>query len=228
LAGAHVLSASIGITVADEASTAADLLRDADAAMYRAKESGQSRTQVFDAEIRDRASARLEATTALRRALTGDELLVHYQPIVGLADERLLGFEALARWQHPERGLLGPGDFIPDAEETGLIVPLGERVLRLALQEAAGWVTSAGGRTPLGMSVNVSARQLDEKDLPQVIAAALRASGFPAELLALEVTETVVMHDVLRSVKSLQALRATGVQVSIDVYGTGYSSLNYP
>ncbi len=225
--GAHVLSASIGIAVAGGTSTAGDLLRDADAAMYRAKESGRSRTQVFDAQIRDRASARFEATTALRRALAQDELLVHYQPIVSLSDERLLGFEALARWQHPERGLLGPGDFIPDAEETGLIVPLGESVLRMALQQAAGWVAGAGPRTLLGMSVNVSARQLDEKDLPQVIAAALRTSGFPAESLALEVTETVVMNDVLRSVESLHALRATGVQVSIDDFGTGYSSLNY-
>lgn len=226
-AGSHVLSASIGIAIADELSTAADLLRDADAAMYRAKERGRSRTQVFDTEIRDRASARLEASTALRRALTEDELLVCYQPIVSLADERLLGFEALVRWQHPQRGLLGPGDFIPDAEETGLIVPLGEQVLRMALQEAAGWVANAGPGTPLGLSVNVSARQLDEQDLPQVIAAALRSSGFPAASLALEVTETVVMHDVLRSVESLHALRATGVQVSIDDFGTGYSSLNY-
>ena len=225
--GAHILSASIGIAIADEASTASDLLRDADAAMYRAKESGRSRTQVFDAQIRDRASARLEATTALRRALTDNELQVRYQPIVSLADERLLGFEALVRWQHPERGLLGPGDFIPDAEENGLIMPLGERVLRMALQEAAGWAASAEPGTALGLSVNVSARQLDETDLPQVIAAALRSSGFPAESLALEVTETVVMHDVLRSVESLHALRATGVQVSIDDFGTGYSSLNY-
>ena len=226
-AGAHVLSASIGIAVADESSTAADLLRDADAAMYRAKESGRSRTQVFDSEIRHRASARLEVITALRRALRRDELRVHYQPVVSLADERLLGFEALVRWQHPQRGLLGPGEFIPDAEESGLIVPLGERVLQMAVQEAAGWVTSTGPGHPLSLSVNVSARQLDEPNLPQVIAAALQSTGFPAGSLALEVTETVVMQDVLRSVDSLHALRATGVQVSIDDFGTGYSSMSY-
>ncbi|UZJ24285.1 EAL domain-containing protein [Rhodococcus antarcticus] len=139
----------------------------------------------------------------------------------------LLGFEALVRWQHPERGLLGPGEFIPDAEETGLIVALGEHVLRTALQEAAGWVTAAGPRTPPGLSVNVSARQLDEQDLPQVVAAALHTSGSPAASLALEINQTVVMHDVQRSVAGMRALRATGVQISIDDFGTGYSSLNY-
>jgi diguanylate cyclase (GGDEF)-like protein/PAS domain S-box-containing protein len=225
--GAHVLSASIGIAVADELSTAADLLRDADAAMYRAKEIGRSRTQVFDTEIRHRASARLEVGAALRRALRRDELQVYYQPIVALADERLLGFEALVRWQHPQRGLLGPGEFIPGAEETGLIVPVGERVLRMALQEAAGWASRTGAGDPLHLSVNVSGRQLDEQDLPQVIAEALRSTGFPAGSLALEVTETVVMRDVLRSAETLHALRATGVRVSIDDFGTGYSSMSY-
>ncbi len=225
--GDHVLSASIGIAVADDTSTTADLLRDADAAMYRAKDSGRSRTQVFDTEIRHRAEARLAVTTALRRALQRDELLVHYQPILNLADERLLGFEALVRWQHPQRGLLGPDEFIPDAEEAGLILPLGERVLQMALEEAAGWVRSTGPDNPLQLSVNVSARQLQEHDLPQVVAEALRSTGFPAGSLSLEVTETVLMHDVLRSADTLHALRAIGARVSIDDFGTGYSSMSY-
>lgn len=226
-AGPYVLTASVGIAISDGTSTAADLLRDADAAMYRAKESGRSRTQVFDAEIRNRASARLNATTALGHALAHDEFVVHYQPVLRLADERLLGFEALVRWRHPQRGLLGPADFIPDAEETGLIVPLGEVVLRTALLQATTWSAAANPEIPLRMSVNVSARQLEEQDLPHVIAEALRYSGFPAESLALEITETVVMQDVLHSVEILRALRATGVQVSVDDFGTGYSSLNY-
>ena len=222
---ARFLGASIGIAMADGDSTAADLLRDADAAMYRAKDLGRGRTAVFDSDIRARASARFEATTALRRALSEGELRLHYQPVLDLADERLLGFEALVRWQHPEHGLLGPGAFIADAEENGLIVPLGEWVLRTALQQAARWATSAAA--PPHVSVNLSARQLDEPDLASMIATALQESAFPASALTLEITESVVMRDVLRNVEHLHALREIGVNLSIDDFGTGYSSLVY-
>ena len=224
---ARILAASIGIATAHGDSTAADLLRDADAAMYRAKDLGRGRTAVFDADIRARASARLEASTALGRALSEGELRVHYQPVVDLADETLLGFEALVRWQHPEHGLLGPGAFVPDAEETGLIVPLGEWVLRTALEQSARWATTGAASAPLTMAVNVSARQLDEPHLAGMIAAALEASAFPASALSLEITESVVMQDVLRNVEHLRALREIGVHLSIDDFGTGYSSLVY-
>ncbi len=221
------LAASIGIALADRDSTAADLLRDADAAMYRAKDLGRGLTAVFDPAIRVRASARLEATTALRRALSEGELRLHYQPVVDLADERLLGFEALVRWQHPERGLLGPGAFITDAEETGLIVPLGEWVLRTALEQSARWAATGTASAPPHVSVNLSARQLDEPDLAGVIATALEGSALPASALTLEITESVVMRDVLRNVEHLRALREIGVDLSIDDFGTGYSSLVY-
>ena len=221
------VGASIGIAVAHEASTAVDLLRDADAAMYQAKDHGRGRTAVFDAEIRAQASARLEFTTALRRALSEDELVLHYQPIVDLADGRLLGFEALVRWQHPALGLLGPGAFIPQAEESGLIVPLGEWVLRTALEQGARWTAMGASLAPPYISVNVSMRQLDEPDLAGAIAAAVAASGFPASALTLEITESVVMRDVLRNVEQLRALREIGVDLSIDDFGTGYSSLAY-
>jgi len=224
---ARFLAASIGIATAHDSSTAADLLRDADTAMYRAKELGRGRTAVFDADIRARASARLEATTAARRALDEGELRVHYQPIVDLTDEHLLGFEALVRWQHPEHGLLGPGALIPDAEETGLIVPLGEWVLRTALEQSARWAATGAASAPPHLSVNLSARQLEEPDLAGMIAGALEASAFPASALTLEITESVVMQDVLRNVDHLRALRETGVDLSIDDFGTGYSSLVY-
>ena len=224
---ARFLAASIGIAMADGDSTAADLLRDADAAMYRAKDLGRGRTAVFDADIRARASARLEVTTALRRALDEDELRLHYQPIVDLADERLLGFEALVRWQHPEQGLLSPGAFISDAEEIGLIVPLGEWVLRTALEQSARWAATGTASAPPHMAVNLSARQLDEPDLTEVIASALETSGLPGSALTLEITESVVMRDVLRNVEHLRALREISVNLSIDDFGTGYSSLVY-
>ncbi len=224
---ARFLAASIGIAMAHGLSTAADLLRDADAAMYRAKDLGRGRTAVFDADIRARASARLEASTAVRRALEEGELRVHYQPVVDLTDERLLGFEALVRWQHPERGLLGPGAFVPDAEETGLIVPLGGWVLRTALEQSTRWAVTGAASAPPHMSVNVSARQLEEPDLAAAIAAALVTNAYPASALTLEITESVVMQDVLRNVEHLRALREIGVDLSIDDFGTGYSSLVY-
>jgi len=224
---ARFLAASVGIAVADGDSTAADLLRDADAAMYRAKDRGRGRTAVFDADIRVRASARLEATTALRRALSEGELRVHYQPVVDLADQRLLGFEALVRWQHPEAGLLGPGAFVPDAEENGLVVPLGEWVLRTAMAQSRRWAVAGAAATPPHISVNLSARQLEGPGLAGMIAAALDANAFSAAALTLEITESVVMKDVLRSVEHLRALRDIGVDLSIDDFGTGYSSLVY-
>ncbi|EYR65015.1 diguanylate phosphodiesterase [Actinotalea ferrariae CF5-4] len=221
------LAASIGIAVADDDSTAEELLRDADAAMYRAKDLGRGRTAVFDPDIRARAAARLEATTALRRALGAGELRVYYQPVVDLSDESLLGFEALVRWQHPELGLLGPGAFVPEAEESGFVVPLGEWVLDTALEQSRRWAMTWAASTPPHVAVNVSARQLEEPDLAQVVANALTRHAFPAEALTLEITESAVMRDVLRNVENLRALRDTGLELSIDDFGTGYSSLVY-
>ncbi len=182
---------------------------------------------MFDADIRARASARLEATTALRRAVAQGELRVHYQPVLRLADERLLGFEALVRWQHPERGLLGPAAFVPDAEETGTVVALGEWVLDTALAQSSRWAAAGVAASPPRMAVNVSARQLEEPDLGQMIAGRLAAHGVGAEALALEITESVIMQDVVHNVQNLRALRDIGVDLSIDDFGTGYSSLVY-
>ncbi len=223
----HSLSASIGIALSDENCTVESILRDGDEAMHQAKAEGRGRITLFDAEVHARASARLAAPAALRRALDNGEFSVHFQPVLSVSDERLRGFEALVRWEHPERGLVPPSEFIGLAEESGLIVPLGEYILRQSLDEARRWMTALNGAPLPILSVNLSARQLVETDLPAVIAAAIGESGWPASRLALEVTESVIMEDVAHSIESLRALREIGVRVSIDDFGTGYSSLSY-
>lgn len=223
----HLLSASIGIALSDEHCTVESILRDGDEAMHQAKSEGRGRITLFDAAVHERASARLAAPAALRRALDNGEFSVHFQPVLSVADERTRGFEALVRWEHPERGLIPPSEFIGLAEESGLIVPLGDYILRRSLDEAQRWMTALNGEHLPILSVNLSARQLVETDLPAVIAAAIDESGWPASRLALEVTESVIMEDVAHSIESLRALRAIGVRVSIDDFGTGYSSLSY-
>ena len=220
---------SIGIAFASATGGASStaLLRDADAAMYRAKAGGRDRYEIFDAEMRTRAREHLETAGALRYAIDRRQFVVFYQPEVNLTNGEVIGVEALVRWQHPDRGWVAPHEFIPLAEETGLIVPLGAFVLAEACRQVAAW----WGRTPaplrLSLSVNLSARQLLAPDLNEVVRAALAESGLTPSSLCLEITETVLLDDAHASVKALEALKAIGVRIAVDDFGTGYSSLTY-
>ena len=213
---------SIGIAVfPDDGRDAESLIRNSDAAMYHAKELGRANYQFFTAQMNQAASRRLALEADLRRALGRDELRVHYQPIVEAASGRLAGHEALARWQHPERGLVEPAQFIALAEETGMILKLGEWVLR----QACRWATFIGIERGLPVSVNLSARQFNDPKLAQTVAGVLRETGLPAHLLELEVTETTAMQHADITLTTLERLKALGVSVVIDDFGNGYSSL---
>jgi len=221
-------TASIGIALSlDRDQRGADLIRDADAAMYRAKDQGGGRHLFFDEAIRARAVARLQLEADLRRAVDGDELFVCFQPEVAVEDNAIVGVEALVRWNHPQRGLVAPGEFIPLAEETGLIVPIGQLVLERACHHARRWQERRPPGAPLSVRVNVSARQLAEAGLPHAVAAVLADTAMEPQLLCLEVTESVLMEDADRAAAALDALKALGVRIEVDDFGTGYSSLTY-
>jgi diguanylate cyclase (GGDEF)-like protein/PAS domain S-box-containing protein len=221
-------TASIGIALSNTGyERAEDLLRDADTAMYRAKMEGKKRHVVFDKAMHDRAMELLQTETDLRRALTRQEFFLNYQPIVCLETGRLSSFEALVRWHHPERGVVGPGDFIPVAEETGLIVPLGLWVLREACRQMREWQRLGLADEAVTMSVNLSSRQFSQADLIDQISSALRESGLRAGNLKLEITESMVMENIDTAIDMLMQLRNLGVGISIDDFGTGYSSLSY-
>jgi EAL domain-containing protein (putative c-di-GMP-specific phosphodiesterase class I) len=209
--------------------TAEGLLRDADTAMYRAKDGGRNRCIVFDSSMRDSVRARVETELALRHALDRDQLILHYQPIVAIADGSTRGFEALLRWAHPGKGMISPLDFIPVAEETGLIVEIGEWVVSEAIRQLASW--RAAGIRPDGhemfMAVNVSARQLQETALVEHVEAELLRHNVPAHLLVLELTESAMMADPQSSAVLLNRLRDVGVKLAVDDFGTGYSSLSH-
>jgi diguanylate cyclase (GGDEF)-like protein/PAS domain S-box-containing protein len=222
----HV-TASLGVVCAGPDHTAEGLLRDADVAMYKAKEHGRGLVQHFDEQMREEAAARLDAETALRRAVETGEFCVHYQPIVSVATGVPVGAEALVRWDDPSRGLVSPADFIPMAEETGLIVPLGQWVLEEACRQIATWRRELPGAERYFVAVNLSARQLEVEGLVDVVRDAIESSGLPAAALHLEVTESVVMENVERSIEVLGALRNLGIRLAIDDFGTGYSSLSY-
>jgi diguanylate cyclase (GGDEF)-like protein/PAS domain S-box-containing protein len=218
--GEVFLATSLGIALArGHDDRAEDLIRDADAAMYRAKERGKGRYEVFDEAMRADAVARLETESALRRALERSELRLHYQPEIDLATGAIAGFEALLRWEHPARGLLAPSAFLPLAEETGLIVGIGEWVLREACTEARRWAQ------PLRLSVNLSARQLAQHDLVSTVRRALAETGMDPALLCLEITESAVMESGAATTAQLRALKSLGVRLAIDDFGTGFSSL---
>ena len=217
------VAASIGIALTrDPGASAADLIRDADAAMYHAKEAGGGRWSIFDQVIRNRVVARQATEAALRNAIARDELVVHFQPELSVDTAEIVGVEALVRWERPGVGMVSPAEFIPIAEETGLIVPIGAWVLRQACEQARLF---DDGR--IVVRVNVSARQLTEPGLTDVVADALARSGLAPHRLCLEVTESVVLEDADRCVAALQALRDIGVGVALDDFGTGYCSLSY-
>ena len=221
------LRASVGIAVAEDSDTAADLLRDADTAMYTAKARGGGSHERFVPAMREAAISRFELGTDLRRAIDRQEFVLHYQPVVDLRLGRILGFEALVRWQHPTRGLLSPAGFIPAAEATGLIVPIGRWVLEEACRQARAWQLATLTEPPLTMSANLSARELREPGLVEGVADILERTGVDPATIVLEITETSMVEDADGAIATLQALKALGVRLAIDDFGTGYSSLSY-
>jgi diguanylate cyclase (GGDEF)-like protein/PAS domain S-box-containing protein len=223
-----VISASIGIAHgAGEGEQAIDLWRNADIAMYRAKQAGKGRYEVFDRQMGHQALERLALEADLRRAIERREFSLVYQPKVELATGRIVGVEALVRWLHPERGVVPPSAFIPLAEETGLILPLGEWVLAEACRQACAWQRGRPGADALLMSVNLSIRQFQHPALVAEVARILAESGLEPGRLVLEITESVVTDDALATIDTLRRLKELGVQLAIDDFGTGYSSLSY-
>jgi Amt family ammonium transporter len=221
------VTTSVGIAVSSRDDDSPDnLLRDADVAMYRAKMKGRAQYEVFDPDMNARAMERLTLETDLWQAVGRDELRVHYQPKINLRTGEITGFEALVRWEHPQHGLVPPGDFIPLAEETGIILNIGQWVLREACFQGRRWLDHAPSQ-PLQVSVNLSVRQLQQPMLAEEVAKVLSESDLPPHLLKLEITESVVMGDAEHTIATLRALKALGIHLAIDDFGTGYSSLSY-
>jgi diguanylate cyclase (GGDEF)-like protein len=221
------ISGSIGIAASGAGVDRADvLLRDADVAMYTAKQAGKNRFAVFEPTMHAAIVARHAMSTELSRGIAEGAIVVYYQPIIHLATGECYGAEALARWRHPTRGLIGPDDFIPLAEESGAILELGRAVLFEACRAAAGWPASPSGNAPT-VSVNLSAAQLSDDRFVEELVDILRATGLATDRLVLEMTETVMFHDTHATIARLQVLRDLGVRVAIDDFGTGYSSLGY-
>jgi diguanylate cyclase (GGDEF)-like protein/PAS domain S-box-containing protein len=219
-------TASIGITMFNEKYTQPnDMLRDADTAMYRAKALGGDRYQIFDPDMYIRARALLELEADLKQAVKNQEWQVYYQPIISLPSGKITGVEALVRWNHPRRGIIQPDEFIPLAEETGLILPIGEYVLQAACTQARLW--REAGHSKLWVSVNLSARQFQDQDILKKIGKIMQESGLPGSALHLEVTESVAMKNLEYSVRILQQLNELGIHLSLDDFGNGYSSLGY-
>jgi diguanylate cyclase (GGDEF)-like protein/PAS domain S-box-containing protein len=227
----HFVTASIGVAVARPAGRepvdAELLIRDADAAMYRAKERGRGRCEMFDAEMRAGAVRRLEVERELRHALDRNELELHYQPVVALGNGEIVGLEALVRWRHPERGILDPGEFMEVAEDSGLIEPIGRWVQEVACRQALGWHDLRPDKRPLDISVNLSARQVAHRDLTSSVEEILTSTGLDPVNLRLEITESALVEESTRATTTLQALSEMGVRLVLDDFGTGYSSLAY-
>jgi diguanylate cyclase (GGDEF)-like protein/PAS domain S-box-containing protein len=219
-------SASIGIVTSDVVALSAEqTLRDADTAMYEAKLAGKGRFAVFTPAMRHRVQNHMELENDLRKAVDANQLFLVYEPIASLLTGEIERFEVLVRWQHPERGVVCPAEFIPIAEETGLIVPIGEWVLRAACGQLARWRRELGDAAPPSISVNLSRQHLQLANLPDTIRHTLEQTGVPGACLHLEVTESEVMKDVAAAIRTLQAIKAIGVKVDLDDFGTGYSSL---
>jgi diguanylate cyclase (GGDEF)-like protein len=221
------ISVSIGAALGAPGSDRPEqLLRAADLALYRAKDNGRAGYALFDPDMETTAVERMQLESDLRQAIIRDELQVHYQPIVAVEDGKLVGWEALVRWQHPQRGMISPASFIPVAEDTGLIVPLGRWVLETACRQARAWVELSGDAT-LTMSVNLSARQFQDPGLIDTILQVVAGTQLPPHCLKLEITESAVMQDAEAAERTLRQLRHLGIQLAIDDFGTGYSSLAY-
>jgi diguanylate cyclase (GGDEF)-like protein/PAS domain S-box-containing protein len=224
----HYLTTSVGIALTGRPSaTAESLVRDADAAMYRAKDRGRGRYEIFDEDMRHRALARLQLEAELRRAVDRDELELHYQPVISLRSGRIVAVEALARWNHPDRGLLGAPDFIPIAEETGLMVPITRWVLAEAMTQAARWQDEYPDVVAVTVGVNVSSADIARPDFEDVVVGALAASGAAPQSLSLEITESALVDPSEATVEALRRLKAMGVMITLDDFGTGYSSLSH-
>jgi predicted signal transduction protein with EAL and GGDEF domain len=223
------VSTSVGIALGS-AHTNDDpegMLRNADAAMYRAKEQGSDRYAVFDPAMQARAQERLELEAELGQALERGEFVLYYQPEVSLHDGSVVGFEALLRWQHPEKGVLKPSAFVPLAEGTDLIVPIGRWVLEEACGQAKRWEEKHPSAPPITMEVNLSSRQLSHRGLARIIEEALTQAGLEAHTLALDITETILIKASEENGQALDALKKMGIRLHLDDFGTGYSSLSY-
>ncbi|MGH7433285.1 MAG: putative bifunctional diguanylate cyclase/phosphodiesterase, partial [Candidatus Methylomirabilales bacterium] len=224
----QVVGGSLGLVVSDSGEESAEeLLRNADVAMYMAKGEGKGRYAVFEPAMHASMRVRLELTADLQRALDGNQFILHYQPTVDLTTERVLGAEALVRWNHPTRGLIAPGEFIQIAEETGLIVPLGWWVLEEACRQGMVWQARYAADPPLTISVNLSMRQLHDSDVVERVAHTLHVSGLTPTSLVLEITESALMLDAEWTIGRLREVKGLGVQIALDDFGTGYSSLSY-
>lgn len=220
------IGASIGICLFPKDSTSPQqLLQHADAALYQAKAAGKSTCKFYSSDLTTLANTRLSLESQLRRALNRQEFVVHYQPLVSLQDRRVFGFEALIRWQDPDRGLIAPCDFLPIAEETGLIVPIGQWVMEQACAQMKSWLDA--GYQLDALAVNISARQFNRPDFATSVAKALQQSGLEPSCLELEITEGTLMANDAAALATLEALKALGVRLAVDDFGTGYSSLAY-
>ncbi|MFA9218084.1 MAG: putative bifunctional diguanylate cyclase/phosphodiesterase, partial [Sphingomonadaceae bacterium] len=220
------VTASIGISLyPEDGDDCNSLLKYADTAMYHAKNCGKNNAKLYSSSLTMQIMSHVKLEVGLRKALQNNELYLLYQPQIDVASSRIVGVEALVRWRHPERGIISPTEFIPLAEETGLIVPIGEWVLRTACQQATAW--QVDGKPPIRMAVNLSAKQFKDENLAQIVVSALHDSGLPADLLELELTEGTLMDDARATLAALEQLRNIGVYLSIDDFGTGYSSMNY-
>lgn len=221
-------SASMGIAHSDnDYKTPEEILRDSELAMYRAKRDGKSQSIVFQPQFRQSSLSPIDLDTDLRRALDRDEMELHYQPIISMRDRTISGFEALLRWSHRSRGVISPNEFIPLAEETGLIYDLGQWVLGKACKQIAAWNKSKKKEDQLEISINLSSRQFSDPNLVEGIVENIEKSGFDAEFLKIEITESALMQNAQRSVSMLNQLKDLNIKVCVDDFGTGYSSLSY-
>jgi diguanylate cyclase (GGDEF)-like protein len=223
----HFVSASIGIAIGAGSEAPEALIRDADSALYRAKERGRGGYEIFDEVMRSRVIEHMQTENDLRRAIQRRELELHYQPVVRLRDGAVVAMEALLRWNHPDRGLIGPLAFIPVAEESRLIVPIGRWVIEQACRQASIWQQQHPDAAPVGVSVNLSARQLADPDLLSHIEGSIRANGIEPSSVWLELTETTLLDDTVYVERTLDSLRGLGVHLVLDDFGVGFSSLGY-